>query len=163
MVGIYEITQPGEVIELGFENINKNCRILSTDLEILHAWINDLKVTQFENGRIIFGKPRFVDVESSFFSIQNYPNPFNTATTISINLPIETDLKIVIFNTMGQTVKVLFDDKLKAGFHEIKWNGENETGEALPSGVYFYRIESSSLAREDGAANVVLKKMILLR
>ncbi|HEX9971880.1 MAG TPA: T9SS type A sorting domain-containing protein [bacterium] len=163
MVGIYEITQPGEVIELGFENINKNYRILSTDLEILHAWINDLKVTQLENGRIIFSKPRFVDFESNFQSIQNYPNPFNSTTTISINLPIETDLKIAIFNTMGQTVTVLFDDKLKAGFHEIKWNGENEKGEALPSGVYFYRIESSSLAREDGAANVVIKKMILLR
>ncbi|MCI0494191.1 DUF4038 domain-containing protein, partial [candidate division KSB1 bacterium] len=141
MVGIYEITQPGEIIMLNFEIINKNYRIFSTDLEILNARINDLKVAHFENGRIIFGKPRFVDVESSFFSIQNYPNPFNTATTISINLPIETDLKIVIFNTMGQTVKVLFDDKLKEGFHEMKWDGENETGEALPSGVYFFRIE----------------------
>lgn len=163
MVGIHEIAQPGEIIELGFENINKNLRIFSAELEIETARINDLQVTNFKNGRVILGKPKFVNADNERFFAQNYPNPFNTATTIIVNLANDARLKISVYNMMGQLVKLVHDKNIKPGFHEITWNGKNETGEALPSGIYFYRIEAIDLSGEDKASHTVMKKMVLIR
>ncbi len=86
---------------------------------------------------------------------QNYPNPFNPSTTIRFNLPQSAPVKLAIVNRLGQTVRLLFDGKIAAGEHVIKWDGRDDDGFSVPSGVYLYRLESGG--------EVQTRKLILLQ
>ena len=88
-------------------------------------------------------------------SSQNYPNPFNPSTSISFGLSAATQVKIVIYNMLGQKVTGLVDELMPAGTHRIIWNGTDQFGKPVPSGVYFYRIEAGSLNES--------RKMLLLK
>ncbi|MFQ6031911.1 MAG: S8 family serine peptidase [Candidatus Zixiibacteriota bacterium] len=92
---------------------------------------------------------------TSFSLSQNYPNPFNPTTEFSIDLPSPTQVSFVIYNIAGQKVKTLVDETLPAGHRTIIWDGTNDEGEDVSSGIYFYR----AVAGE----NMVVKKMMLLR
>ncbi len=72
----------------------------------------------------------------------NYPNPFNGTTTIPVQLPEETPLRLTICNTLGQIVRTLVDDRLSAGAHTFRWNGLSDRGEAVTSGVYFIHLDT---------------------
>ncbi len=67
---------------------------------------------------------------------QNYPNPFNPTTTIRFDLPLATDIHIVVYDLLGREVVRLLNQQLEPGFHELIWNGRDHTGRALPSGIY---------------------------
>ncbi len=86
---------------------------------------------------------------------QNYPNPFNPATTIRYALPKAQKITLEIFNIIGQRVKVLENGEQTAGEHTLTWNGTDEKGEIVPSGVYFYKLTGENF-RET-------KKMIFLK
>jgi len=86
---------------------------------------------------------------------QNYPNPFNPTTTIKYELQTEGIAAITIFNSLGQEVKVLFNGKQQAGEHSIIWDGKNEQGQRVASGVYFYQLKINNYTSS--------KKMVLLR
>jgi Peptidase family C25/Propeptide_C25 len=86
---------------------------------------------------------------------QNYPNPFNPATTISYSIPKAGHVKIMIFNINAQLVKILIDGNKLAGRYETMWDGTNNFGSKVSSGVYFYRLQSGSFLR--------VKKMVLLK
>jgi len=73
---------------------------------------------------------------------QNHPNPFNPTTEISFSLPTDSYVKLAIFNIMGQRVSMLVDDYKQAGNHTVTWNGQDDIGASVASGVYFYRIEA---------------------
>jgi len=85
----------------------------------------------------------------------NYPNPFNPITTINFTLNIETNLKIDIHNIKGQKVKSLLNEYRPAGVHNIVWNGKDDNGNDVGSGVYFYRMESEGY--------VSTKKMVMIK
>lgn len=68
--------------------------------------------------------------------LQNYPNPFNLSTTIRMDIRIETDIRINIYDVLGRPVATLFEGERPAGSFEISWNADG-----LPSGVYFARLE----------------------
>ncbi len=85
-------------------------------------------------------------VPSDYALLQNYPNPFNPSTVIRFRLPAAADAKLTIYNVLGQTVRVLFNGNLSAGEHSYEWNGLNENGESVQSGIYFYRLETPSWA-----------------
>ena len=90
------------------------------------------------------------------FSIyQNYPNPFNSTTLINFDLPELADVELVIFNILGQRVVSLSAKKLPAGHHSVTWDGKNQDGSPVSSGVYFARLAAGD--------KVAVKKMILLR
>ena len=79
-----------------------------------------------------------------FTLAQNYPNPFNPTTTIRFGVP-DRGGKIVrvhlsIFNLEGRLVRSLLDEEKLAGWYAVKWDGRNETGEKVTSGLYFYSI-----------------------
>lgn len=87
---------------------------------------------------------------------QNYPNPFNPSTTISIELPLSSSVTLEIFNVMGQRVVGAYrDTPLRAGIHEWQWNGADAAGNAVASGVYFYRLTAGEF--------VQTRKMLLVR
>jgi hypothetical protein len=76
---------------------------------------------------------------------QNYPNPFNPLTTIKFGLPEKTDVTLTIYNILGQEIKK-FENKYKAGYHEINWNGFNDAGKQIASGVYIYRMKAEGFS-----------------
>jgi len=75
----------------------------------------------------------------SFKLHQNYPNPFNPTTTIAFTLPRESNVRIEIFNVLGEKVRTLTNERYNSGYWSVNWDGTNEAGLQVPSGVYFYR------------------------
>ncbi|HEX9973625.1 MAG TPA: NosD domain-containing protein [bacterium] len=78
---------------------------------------------------------------------QNYPNPFNPETKIEFKLPKSGKIKLIVYNILGQKVATLFEGFKRAGIYSVKWNGLDLYGNAVPSGIYFYRLEAGSIIR----------------
>ena len=78
---------------------------------------------------------------------QNFPNPFNPSTTIKYDLKAKTDIKLTIYNVLGQKVRTLVNTNQTAGFQKVVWNGLNEIGEQVSTGVYIYRIEAGDFVK----------------
>jgi hypothetical protein len=72
----------------------------------------------------------------------NYPNPFGGRTTLEYALPERADVRIVIFDILGRRVRVLHDENRRAGFHQLQWNGRNNIGQPVASGLYLVRLEA---------------------
>jgi Secretion system C-terminal sorting domain len=72
--------------------------------------------------------------------IGNYPNPFNPTTTFSFSISEESKVELVIYNIKGQRVMQLVNDRFEKGTHLVNWNGINESGDLIASGVYFYKL-----------------------
>ena len=86
---------------------------------------------------------------------QNYPNPFNPATTISIGLPVKSDISLDVYNIVGEKVLTLYNGELEAGNYDYNVNASN-----LPSGIYVYVLNSVGV---DGNHSTLSKKMTLLK
>jgi len=84
------------------------------------------------------------DIPSNYKLYQNYPNPFNPETTLRFDIPRlstgESNVQILIYNSLGQIVNNLFQGELTAGTFEIKWDGKTDTGNHVPSGIYYARL-----------------------
>ncbi|MCK4653811.1 MAG: T9SS type A sorting domain-containing protein [Candidatus Cloacimonetes bacterium] len=88
--------------------------------------------------------------------IGNYPNPFNPITTISFITTANTvNTKIVIYNIKGQKVKTLANNRFNVGTHQVVWDGKDENGKSVTSGIYFYKMNSGKFTST--------KKMILMK
>ena len=85
----------------------------------------------------------------------NYPNPFNPSTTLRYTLSEDTHVTLSIYNTLGQLVRVLVDENQVAGYNEVVWDGRNEFGASVASGIYIYRIAASDF--------LTMKKMMFLK
>ncbi|MCP4706188.1 MAG: T9SS type A sorting domain-containing protein [candidate division Zixibacteria bacterium] len=95
------------------------------------------------------------NLPNDFSLEQNYPNPFNPITKIRFSLPVTSQVKVEVFNILGQSVRDLIDEKLTAGTKEVSWDGLNNSGAEVSSGIYFYKIVTENF--ED------TKKMVLLK
>ncbi|MCG6958556.1 T9SS type A sorting domain-containing protein, partial [bacterium BMS3Abin03] len=80
---------------------------------------------------------------------QNYPNPFNPSTTINFTLPVEDAVSLIVYNAIGEQVKVLYSGVLEAGVHSFNFSGDD-----LPSGLYVYKLSTS-------AGNQIRKMMLV--
>jgi len=85
----------------------------------------------------------------------NYPNPFNPETTISFDIPINIKVRLDIFNLQGQFVAVLINDFTIAGNYSLQWNSKDLYGNAVASGIYFYKLTAGDF--------IQVKKMVLAR
>lgn len=92
---------------------------------------------------------------TDFALYQNYPNPFNAGTVISFALPEASRVALSIYNTVGQRVATLVDQTLPAGDHNVHWDGRDDSGNEVASGVYFYRLDTDN--------KTVSKRMVLLK
>ncbi len=91
-----------------------------------------------------------IEIPQSFILDQNYPNPFNPTTTIKFALPVDSKVKINVYNSLGQLVETLVDKEMESGYHEVNFNAAR-----LASGVYLYQLQAGDY--------VSVKKMILLK
>ena len=85
----------------------------------------------------------------------NYPNPFNPTTVIGFDLKEAGVVSLEIFNIRGQKVFVLVNEYMPAGRYKVAWNGVDESGREVSSGVYFYRMRANEFLQT--------KRMILLK
>ncbi|NCS89254.1 MAG: hypothetical protein AUK34_03280 [Ignavibacteria bacterium CG2_30_36_16] len=86
---------------------------------------------------------------------QNYPNPFNPATLIRYNIPLQTKVKLVVYDILGRIVKTLVNEVKDQGRHETSWDGTNSMNISVSTGVYFYRLETENF--------ISTKKMLLVK
>jgi hypothetical protein len=92
---------------------------------------------------------------TTFLLSQNYPNPFNPVTNFKFSLPQASHVKIEIFNILGQKVKTLLDEDMQAGSFVVDWDGKDQRGMEVSSGIYFYRIIAGDFSS--------VKRMVLLK
>ncbi len=85
-----------------------------------------------------------IELPASYALEQNYPNPFNPTTTIKFQLPERVQVNLVIFNVLGQKVRTLVDQELSAGYHTSNWDGTDDNGSLVTSGIYYYRIQADT-------------------
>ncbi len=95
------------------------------------------------------------DMPLAFSLSQNYPNPFNPVTTIDYSISGKTDVDLVIFDVSGRRVRTLVREKQLPGGYSVVWDGRNDGGRPVASGIYFYRL--------DAGRNSSVKKMVILR
>ena len=91
----------------------------------------------------------------AFALANNYPNPFNPETTIKYALPDPVDVRLEIYNMLGQQVRTLVAEPQNAGRYTVKWNATNESGHSLSTGIYFYRLVAGEFHK--------VEKMLLLK
>jgi len=79
----------------------------------------------------------------TFALYQNYPNPFNPTTIISYDLPEATRVELVIYDILGQRVVTMKNGRQEAGSYQVRWNGTNDLGAPVSTGLYFYQLNST--------------------
>ncbi|MFQ5628723.1 MAG: choice-of-anchor B family protein [bacterium] len=95
------------------------------------------------------------ELPTHYAIFDNYPNPFNPRTTITYQLPEQSNVTLTIFNILGQPVRTLVNTEQKAGSYSITWDGLNEVQQQVSSGIYLYQIEADEF--------IETKRMLLVR
>jgi hypothetical protein len=97
------------------------------------------------NEFVKFGGPPF-----DYSLLNNYPNPFNSTTNIEYGIPVDCNVTINIYNTLGEKITTLVNNELQIkGTHTIKWNGKNTRNELVHSGIYYYQIQTEQNINDD--------------
>lgn len=155
MVDIYGVhtMAPGEetILKIKFYKKRKEAGISDAKIEnaiVVNTMANELEV-EIKPNKVIKTIPQ------TFSLAQNYPNPFNARTVIMYSLPRDSKVEITIYNILGQRVKTLLNEHQQAGYKSIVWDGTNQKGKEVASGIYFYRIQAGDF--------VQAKKMLLLK
>jgi len=101
------------------------------------------------------GEINNIKLNETYSLFQNYPNPFNPTTTIQYQLPIAEYVEISIYNTLGQRIRTLLKKWQLAGRYQVIWNGKDDKGRPVASGVYVYQIKAGDFVKA--------RKMVLMR
>ncbi|MDP8208028.1 MAG: lamin tail domain-containing protein [Candidatus Electryonea clarkiae] len=152
-------------------------KLISQDSTIIDEVTFDAQTTNLSYGRYPNGTGDFIvmsptfaaenvdgvgvaserqDVVPDHYSVsQNHPNPFNAFTTIQYTLPSNNKVRLIVYNLLGEQIVTLINGEISAGSHIVLWNGKNNSGHDVSSGIYFYLFES------DG--NIDSRKMLFLK
>lgn len=125
----------------------------STSRDVDSGWyIDDIR---FDG--VVAVRDRFQenDIIQSMTLHQNFPNPFNPETVILYELPQTSQVEVVVFNLLGERIRTLVNQRQTAGQHHLHWDGRNEFGMPVPSGVYLYRLRAGEF--------VQTRKMVLMQ
>jgi hypothetical protein len=117
---------------------------------------NDVSSALLVVGKDPFVRSQVSQVMPNDYALnQNFPNPFNPSTAIRFALPRAAQVELVVYNTLGQKVATVVDGEMGAGHHAVVWEGRNDGGQAVASGVYFYRLSAGDFHQT--------RKMMLLK
>ncbi len=121
-----------------------NFRITSIDKPVLQKGASKARVSS--NNPIIqeWTKEISITVEApkEFYLYDNYPNPFNPSTKITFEIPKQSEVRVVIYDILGRIVKQVADETKEAGYFEYTWDGRNDHGATVSSGLYFCRVSA---------------------
>lgn len=160
----------GFVEGAGTTNEHQSYSFIDTEIGPGEYWY---RIKQIDtDGEFIFFSSVKVTIEGpqTFVLHQNYPNPFNLETTLKYEIPMiqqdsrvenSFDISLNIYNSLGQHIQTLVDERKRSGIYVVNWNGRDKLGQIVSSGVYFYQIIVRSA---DGASPVwsSVEKMLLL-
>ena len=128
-------------------------------LRVYGAATSAIKLTDavFNNGEITgtASGPTTLIAPTTFALHPNVPNPFNPETTIRFELPHAVEVKLEVFDILGQKVRTLVSGHMESGTHAAIWDGQNETGAQVGNGVYLYRIQANEFTQ--------MRRMLLLK
>jgi len=116
---------------------------------------------QYDIWKVEAFEPLSIEIDNSnplpnkFSLDQNYPNPFNNITNIRFEIPFKEKVSLKIYNVLGKEVKLLIDNELSSGTYHVTWDGTDNKGQTVSSGVYFYKFSSESFIKE--------RKMVLVK
>jgi phosphatidylserine/phosphatidylglycerophosphate/cardiolipin synthase-like enzyme len=122
------------------ENRNDENVLLIQDHRIANFYLQEFAKRYSENGgrdTIVITRVKDEPLAHSYILFQNYPNPFNTATTIRYALPVEGNVRLLIYDVLGRLVRELVTKFQPAGVYTVSFDADK-----LPSGVYYYRLET---------------------
>jgi hypothetical protein len=166
----------GERLQAGSGVVaNLHFSVTDPDLEEMEISVADempnhkLMFVETQNSELVVTTPEFEtmtvalatsssgpNVPTSFALHQNFPNPFNPSTTLNYDLDAASHVKLEVFNVLGQQVSTLVDQYQDAGYYSVQWDGMDDSGAPVATGVYFYRVNA-------GDNKVETKKMMLLK
>lgn len=156
--GLVSLAAYGDAATEGDLGLNLVFRSLR-EIEDSYVEITDAQVRDGSYGLNEVVTPVSVRIETrpEVYALRNnYPNPFNPETTIKYQLPEAGDVKLEIYNMLGQVVRTLVNQHQSAGRYTIQWNASNDYGQDLSSGIYFYRVQV-------GGEFTNVKKMLLVK
>ncbi|MDG2017017.1 MAG: FlgD immunoglobulin-like domain containing protein, partial [Rhodothermales bacterium] len=88
----------------------------------------------------------FSEQPAAFELGQNYPNPFNPTTTIEFRMSESANVSLKVYNVLGQVVKTLVSGTLPSGMHSVSWDATDDSGSAVTTGLYIYRMETDNFS-----------------
>ena len=142
------------ILSANFRDLNNSISLVTGAADVLHLDIMDGNFVP----HITFG-PLVVEIISvlprEYALSQNYPNPFNPLTSIQYALPEAGQVELVVYNIMGHQVRRLVSGRKEAGYHKVLWNGRDDSGREVPSGIYFLRVQAGEF--------IQTKRMVLLK
>lgn len=134
----------------GFESINNSAGLRDTLLTRIFEWFDAVTGIGEPNTDISDLLP------ASFELFQNFPNPFNPSTTIRFAVPERSEIRLIVYNSLGQKIRLLTRENYAPGYYEVEWDGRDDFGSSVASGVYLYKLIS-----ENGISQA--RKLLLLK
>jgi len=155
---IFDITEPENFYEIGnYTGINTAGIYADEEYVYLGTTLSGFYIFEFTPvGIIPINKDGSPNLPKTFTLYQNYPNPFNPMTTISFDIPWEDQhVKLTVYDLRGRHVMTLMDSDLEPDNYRVIWDGRNDRGEEVSSGVYFYTIKTGD--------HIATRKMTVVR
>lgn len=137
----------GQLVTLSFDLPDRTTSEISFEIVDVHANDADGNSILVAGGSYrvqLTAVQTEAQIPTEYRMVQNYPNPFNPSTTITYSVPEVSRVRLVVFDMLGRTVTTLTDGVKAPGTYNVLWNGRNDSGEAMESGVYFCRFSATS-------------------
>ncbi|MBU4444168.1 choice-of-anchor J domain-containing protein, partial [bacterium] len=134
----------------GYSNLKVAWQYLGNDGD--NVAIDNVKITGFDETTDIYEQK---EISVNYKLSQNYPNPFNPTTVISYGIPTQTDVKIIIYDLLGNEVKTLIDLEQSSGYKRIFWDSTNKYGRKVSAGIYIYQLQTDYF--------IATRKMVLVK
>lgn len=126
--------------------LNQNEYVYSVVAALADAYLDYTPTSVADSG---------LSLPGDFVLNQNYPNPFNPETVISYQLPVASEVQLTIYNALGQKIRTLVSGRQSPGLKSVVWNGKNDLGQPVSSGIFYYALKSGDW--------VQTRKMVLVR
>jgi len=140
-----------------FVDVNPNHELMY----VYNEWVNDVPSVQslspdFQGGSVALeSRTPAASLPTAFALSQNVPNPFNPSTIVAYALPKDAQVNLEVYNVLGQHVKTLVNEMQRAGNQSVTWDGTDNSGNSVASGVYFYKLRAGDFTDT--------KKMVMLK
>jgi len=155
MAGVTGINGDGEIVRLNFQIVAPSIKNKRTKLTLARALANDRIVTVTSDGEVIVAESEAEPLVVDYALFQNYPNPFNLETQIQYQIPRLSPVRITIYNLMGNKIRTLIKEDKPAGSYQVYWDGKDDQGKAMSSGIYLFELMSGEFVQS--------KKMIMMK
>ena len=151
------------VIKDEFGGVTARARMdLSSSLVVSNANISTLIVISYGAFPLDVKPIDIPEIPKGFMLTQNYPNPFNPTTRIQFSTDNQAEIQITVYDVLGSEVTRLAGSTYYPGAYSVEWNGRNDRGLQMPSGIYYVRMVGHMVDRET-APFTMMRKMVMMK